>query len=82
MLVASRFLVTMLYLAHTVTIFLLTSVIGLIRLILWLSHLCLNQLTTTCVASPGHDIKLHPHRVKLYRIGCVGFGSVLAKVLT
>jgi len=30
---------------------------------------------------PGHDIKLHPHRVKLYRIGCVGSGLVLAKAL-
>jgi len=27
---------------------------------------------------PGLDIKLHPHRVKLYRIGCVGSGLVLA----
>jgi len=31
---------------------------------------------------PGHDIKLHPHRVKLYRIGCVGSGLVLAEALT
>jgi len=31
---------------------------------------------------PGHDIKLHPHRVKLYWIGCVGSGLVLAKALT
>jgi len=31
---------------------------------------------------PGHDIKLHPHRVKLYRVGCVGSGLVLAKALT
>jgi len=31
--------------------------------------------------SPGHDIKLHPHRVNLYRIGCVGHGLVLAKAL-
>jgi len=32
--------------------------------------------------SSGHDVKLHPHRVKLYRIGCVGSGLVLAKALT
>jgi len=31
---------------------------------------------------PGHDVKLHPHRVKLYRIGCVGSDLVLAKALT
>jgi len=31
---------------------------------------------------PGRDIKLHPYRVKLYRIGCVGSGLVLAKALT
>jgi len=31
---------------------------------------------------PGHDVKLHPHRLKLYRIGCVGSGLVLAKALT
>jgi len=30
----------------------------------------------------GNDIKLHPHRVKLYRIGCVGSCLVLAKALT
>jgi len=23
---------------------------------------------------PGHDIKVHPHQVKLYRIGSVGSG--------
>jgi len=33
-------------------------------------------------ALPCHDIKLHPHRVKLYRVGCVGSGLVLAKALT
>jgi len=27
-------------------------------------------------------LKLHPHRVKLCRIGCVGSGLVLAKTLT
>jgi len=37
------------------------------------------ELSCMC---PGHDIKLHPHRVKLYRIGCVGSGLVLAKALT
>jgi len=26
--------------------------------------------------SPGHDIKLYTHRVKLYQIGCVGFGHL------
>jgi len=31
---------------------------------------------------PGHDIKLQPHQVKLYHIGCVGYGLVLAKALT
>jgi len=31
---------------------------------------------------PGHDVKLRPHRVKLYRIGCVGSGLALAKALT
>lgn len=31
---------------------------------------------------PGHDHKLHPHRVNLYRIGCVGSGFVAAKALT
>jgi len=30
----------------------------------------------------GHDIKLHPHRVKLYWIECVEPGLVLAKALT
>jgi len=40
-------------------------------------HKC--KLSYMC---PGHDIKLHPHRVKLYRIGCVGSGLVLAKALT
>jgi len=52
MLVASRFLVTMFYFAYTVTIFLLTSVIGLVRLLIKLSHLCLIQLMTTRVVSP------------------------------
>jgi len=40
-------------------------------------HMC--ELSYIC---PGHDIKLHPHRVKLYRIGSVGSGLVLAKALT
>jgi len=40
-------------------------------------HKC--ELSCMC---PGHDIKLHPHRVKLNRIGCVGSGIVLAKLLT
>jgi len=31
---------------------------------------------------PGHDIKLHPHQVKLFWIGCVESGLVLAKTLT
>jgi len=31
---------------------------------------------------PGHGIKLHLHWVKLYRIGCVWSGMVLAKALT
>jgi len=30
---------------------------------------------------PGLDVKLHAHRVKLYQIGCVGSGLVLAKAL-
>jgi len=30
----------------------------------------------------GHDIKLHPHRVKLYRMGCLGSGLLLAKALS
>jgi len=34
------------------------------------------------LAPMGHDIKLHPHRMKLYRIGCVGSGLVSAKALT
>jgi len=29
-------------------------------------HKC--ELSYMC---PGHDIKMHPHGVKLYRIGCV-----------
>jgi len=40
-------------------------------------HKC--ELSYMC---PDHDIKLHPHQVKLYRIGCVGSGLVLAKALT
>jgi len=40
-------------------------------------HKC--ELSYMC---PGHDIELHPHRVKLYRIGCGGSGLVLAKALT
>jgi len=41
-------------------------------------HKC--ELSYMC---PGHDIKLHPHRVKIYRIGCMVFiGLVLAKALT
>jgi len=40
-------------------------------------HLC--ELSCMC---RGRDIKLHPHRVKLYRMGCVGSGLVLAKALT
>jgi len=31
---------------------------------------------------PCHDVKLHPHQVKLYRIGRVGSGLVLLKALT
>jgi len=40
-------------------------------------HKC--ELSYMC---PGHDMKLHPHRVELYRIGCVGSGLVLVKALT
>jgi len=40
-------------------------------------HKC--ELSYMC---PGHDIQLHPHRVELYRIGCVGSGLVLMKALT
>jgi len=40
-------------------------------------HKC--ELSYMC---PGHDIILHPHPVKLYRIGCVGSDLVLAKALT
>jgi len=39
---------------------------------------------SNCIAAinvPGHDVKLHPHLVKLCRIGCVGSGLVLAKAL-
>jgi len=49
---------------------------------------CTSMLFMLCIATRqyklGHDIKLHPHRVKLglYRIGCVGSGLVLAKALT
>jgi len=39
-------------------------------------HKC--ELSYMC---PDHDIKLYPHRVKLYRTGCVGSGLVLAKAL-
>jgi len=31
---------------------------------------------------PWHDVKLHPHRVKLYQIGCGGSGLVLVTALT
>jgi len=40
-------------------------------------HKC--ELSNMC---PGNGIKLHPHRVKLCQIGCVGSGVVLAKALT
>jgi len=36
-------------------------------------HKC--KLSYMC---PWHDVKLRQHRVKLYRIGCVGSGLVLA----
>jgi len=29
---------------------------------------------------PGHDVRVHPHRVKLYQIGCVGSDLVLVQV--
>jgi len=32
--------------------------------------------------NPGHGVTLHPRRVKIYQIGCVGSGLVLAKALT
>ena len=35
----------------------------------------------TVIQCPGHDAKLHPHRVKLYRIGGVLFDLVLVKAL-
>jgi len=38
-----------------------------------------SELSYMC---PGHDIKLHPLRVKFYRLGCVGSDLVLAKALT
>jgi len=40
-------------------------------------HKC--ELSYMC---PGHDIILHPHRVKLYWIRRVGSGLVLAKAIT
>jgi len=40
-------------------------------------HAC--ELSDMCL---GHDVKLHPYQVKLYRIRCVGSGLVLAKALT
>jgi len=46
-------------------------------------YVCIYVCMYVCdVWDPGHDVKLHPHRVKLYRIGCVGSGLVLAKALT
>jgi len=42
-------------------------------------YVCKCELSCMC---PGHDIKLHPYGVKLYRIGCVGSGLVLANTLT
>jgi len=50
-------------------------------IVLWHFATCtsVNRLNYMC---PGRDIKLHPHRVNLYRIGFVGSGLVLAKALT
>jgi len=42
-------------------------------------HVHKGELSYMC---PGHDIKLHPHQVKLYRIRCVGSSLVLVKELT
>jgi len=39
-------------------------------------HKC--ELSYMC---PGRDIKWHPHRLKLYQIGCMGSGLVLVKAL-
>jgi len=38
-----------------------------------------NCHTSQC---PWHDIKLHPHQVKLCQIGCIWSGFVLVKVVT
>jgi len=53
----------------------------------WAVDLCrslatIDPYSVSLSSSPGHDIKLHPHRVKLYRIMCVGSGLVLVKALT
>jgi len=60
-----------------------------IRFILQIPSIIYNSLHyLTCIRCElfymctGHDLKLHPHRVKLYRLGCVGSDLVLAKVLT
>jgi len=48
--------------------------IGIGTVAFFYMHKC--ELSYMC---PDHDIKLHPHRVKLYQIGCVESDLVLAK---
>jgi len=56
------------------------TVIGIIHdIVLWHFAVYKCELSYMC---PGNDIKLHPHRVKLYRIWCVEAGLVLVKALT
>jgi len=39
---------------------------------------CTIELSYMC---PGHNVRLHPHQVKLYRIGCVGSELLLVKAI-
>jgi len=60
----------------------MTAVMGqVITLLHYLKDNTFKSLANTSVIlsymCPGHDIKLHPHRMKLYRIGCVGSDLVL-----
>jgi len=43
-------------------------------------HICGNHHSLS-LERPGNDVKLHPHREKIYRLGCAESGIVLAKVL-
>jgi len=42
---------------------------------------CCVQMRELFYMCPGHDVELHPHWVKLYQMGSVGSGLVLAKAL-